>query len=150
MKTPKSEGPTGGPHRRLLIPCLFLLMTLSVLAAPFRDKIITFKQPDGTTVQLIGSGDEFYAVFETLDGYTVVFDPARKAYCFAQLGSDGQLVSSGVQVQVGPAAAPGVPLHLRAAPAIRQQQNLAALPALGRGHGCRGALASSKSRPPSG
>ncbi len=91
-------------------------------AAPF-SKQITFKQPDGTAVQLWGRGDEFYAVFETLDGYTVVFDQGLKAYCYARASADAsQLVSTGVQVQNGAGAALGLQPHLRLSPeAVRQQ-----------------------------
>ena len=40
------------------------------MASPFIGKTFTFTQPDGTTIQLRGWGDQHYAVFETLDGYT--------------------------------------------------------------------------------
>ncbi len=106
----------------LLTSFLLLLAALALPAAPFRDLAISFKQPDGTQIEIRGSGDEFYAVFETLDGYTVVFDPVLKAYCFAQSGGDGQLASSGVEVQRGDPAALGLSRHLRVDPAIRQEQ----------------------------
>ena len=111
-----------GWRRVLLAGFLLLLAALALPAAPFRDRAISFKQPDGTQIEIRGSGDEFYAVFETLDGYTVVFDPALKAYCFAQLGGDGQLVSSGVEVQRGDAAGLGLSKHLRVDAAIRLEQ----------------------------
>ncbi|HEV2208313.1 MAG TPA: M6 family metalloprotease domain-containing protein [Verrucomicrobiae bacterium] len=105
-----------------------LLVLLSVVwvarGAPF-SKRIEFRQPDGTTVVLWGQGDEFYAVFETLDGYTVVFDAAQRAYCYARLSADGtQLLSTGTQVQNGNGPALGLPPHLRLpATTIRQQVN---------------------------
>ena len=34
---------------------------------------------------LWGQGDEFYAVFETLDGYTVIFNQQTRAYEYAGL-----------------------------------------------------------------
>ena len=37
-----------------------------LLGAPF-EKVIQFTQPDGAVIDLWGKGDEFYAVFETLD-----------------------------------------------------------------------------------
>ena len=55
-----------------------LWIASSVWAAPFA-KRIPFVQPDGTAIELWGQGDEFYAVFETLDGYTVVYDQDRKS-----------------------------------------------------------------------
>ena len=46
------------------------------MAARFDGQIFTFTQPDGTPIQLRGWGDQYYAVFETLDGYTVAKNPA--------------------------------------------------------------------------
>ena len=109
-------------RRLLLTSFLFLLAGASLPAAPFRNLTTTFTQPDGTAIQVRGSGDEFYAVFETLDGYTVLCDPALKAYCFARLASDGQLVSTGVQIHQGDPVALGLTKHLRDDPAIRQEQ----------------------------
>ena len=91
-------------------------------AAPFHHLTIQFTQPDGTLIELRGSGDEFQAVFETLEGYTVLFDPVLKAYCFAQIGEGGQLVTSGVEVQRGDSATLGLSTHLRVNPTVRQEQ----------------------------
>ncbi len=69
-----------------------------VNAAPFA-KTVEYTQPNGETVQLWGQGDDFYAVFETLDGYTVLFDQALQAYVYAELNADGTaLLSTGVLV----------------------------------------------------
>ena len=80
-----------------------------------------FTQPDGTHIQLHGQGDEFSARFETLDGYTVVFDQAQKAYCFAQQDANGQLASTGVQVQRGNPAALGLAKGVRMSDEARKQ-----------------------------
>lgn len=73
---------------------LWLALFPTVLcSAPF-DEQVTFTQPDGQVIVLRGRGDEFQAVFETLDGYTVVFDPRRNAYGYALLAADGTLVPS--------------------------------------------------------
>ena len=56
--------------------------------------------------ELHGHGDEFSARFETLDGYTVIFDQKQKAYCFARQDADGQLISTGAQVQRGGSGRP--------------------------------------------
>jgi len=122
MKTPQPRGLILKLRRLLLSSLLLLLAALSSPAAPFHDLPISFTQPDGTVIKVRGSGDEFYAVFETSDGYTVICDPALKAYCFALLASDGQLVSSGVQIHQGDPAALGLTKHLRVDPAIRQEQ----------------------------
>ncbi|WDP90735.1 MAG: M6 family metalloprotease domain-containing protein [Desulfobacter sp.] len=57
-------------------------------------KIRTFPQKNGNDIQLRVFGDEFYARYETLDGYTVVYDTNLDLYCYA-LPAKGQLVSSG-------------------------------------------------------
>jgi len=41
------------------------------MATPFIGQVFTFKQPDGSTIELRGWGDQFYAVLKTLDAYTV-------------------------------------------------------------------------------
>lgn len=66
----------------ICVPCCLALLACQALrAAPFRNLPTPFTQPDGTRIELRGWGDEFYAVFETTDGYTVVFDQGVKAYC---------------------------------------------------------------------
>ena len=87
---------------RLLAMAILLAwgMAASLVAAPF-DRQISFTQPDGTPIQLHGKGDEFAAVFETLDGYTVVFDQGQRAYCYARQAANGELASTGTQVQLG-------------------------------------------------
>ncbi len=84
-----------------------------VEAAPFARKI-PFVQPDGTSIVLWGQGDEFRAIFETLDGYSVVFDKTARAYRYARLSSDGRaLESTGVLVGKGDPLALGLAKHLR-------------------------------------
>ncbi|MDO8683931.1 MAG: M6 family metalloprotease domain-containing protein, partial [Armatimonadota bacterium] len=95
---------------------LTLLTAATVQAAPFA-KRIQFEQPNGERIELWGQGDEFYAVFETLDGYTVVFDSATKAYYYAKLSADGNdLLSTGLQVGQGDPTTLGLTPHLRANP----------------------------------
>jgi len=58
------------------------------MATPFSGKTFTFTQPDGTKIQVRGRGDQHYAVFETLDGYTVVKNPSTGFFEIAQLSND--------------------------------------------------------------
>ena len=58
------------------------------MASPFFGKTFTFTQPDGTQFEVRGWGDQHFAVFETLDGYTVVKNPNTGFYEIAQLSSD--------------------------------------------------------------
>jgi M6 family metalloprotease-like protein len=59
------------------------------MATPFSGKTFTFTQPDGTKIQVRGWGDQHYAVFETLDGYTVVKNPNTGFFEIAQLSNNG-------------------------------------------------------------
>src|SRR5262245_38230759 len=59
-------------------------MSTSFSGAPF-----TFTQPDGSKLQVRGWGDQHYAVFETLDGYTVTKNPATGFWEVAQRSEDG-------------------------------------------------------------
>jgi M6 family metalloprotease-like protein len=83
------------------------------VAAPFA-KTISFTQPDSTVIELWGEGDEFHAVFETLDGYTVVFNPRVKAYEYAERTPGGDdLVPSGLLVGRDLPAKRKIEKHLR-------------------------------------
>ena len=55
----------------------------------FREKEFTFTQPDGSQITVKGWGDQFHAVFETPDGFTVVKDPVTGFYQYASLAEDG-------------------------------------------------------------
>ena len=59
------------------------------MATPFQGKTFTFTQPDGSKIKLRGWGDQHYAVFETLDGFTVVKNPSTGFYEIAQRSDDG-------------------------------------------------------------
>lgn len=111
--------------KRLLfqaVAALLLVGAWAVLGAPFA-KQFHFTQPDGTRITLWGQGDEFYAVFETLDGYTVRFNQQIQAYEYAQLSTDGdQLLSTGVVVGQGDPVALGFKQHVRINPEAVQRQ----------------------------
>ena len=81
--------------------------------APF-ERTVSFTQPNGTAIELWGKGDEFHAVFETLDGYTVVFAPETKAYYYAALSADGtELIPTAWQAGAADPATLGLAKHLR-------------------------------------
>ena len=109
----------------LLLTSVILLVESergTVRAGPFADQY-TFTQPDGTRIVLWGEGDDFSAVFETLDGYTVMFDPKSKAYFYARLNAAAdELVSTGVQVGLGDPSQLGLALHLRLNPVVAKAQ----------------------------
>ncbi|MHC4215312.1 MAG: M6 family metalloprotease domain-containing protein, partial [Planctomycetota bacterium] len=64
------------------------------MASPFINKRFTFTQPDGTKFEVRGWGDQHFAVFETLDGYTVVKNPNTGFFEIAQVSNDGTMLES--------------------------------------------------------
>lgn len=62
------------------------------MSSPFSGKTFTFTQPDGSRFEVRGWGNQHYAVFETLDGYTVVKNPATGFYEIARLSGDGNML----------------------------------------------------------
>ncbi len=80
---------------------------------------IILEQEKGDPVNLIVTGDEFYARIETRDGYTVVYDNEHGLYCYATL-VDGRFRSSEIPLNKRPA--PGTRKHLQESPAVRAEK----------------------------
>lgn len=76
-------------------------------------------QSRGDPVSLRIFGDEFYARYETEDGYTTVYDSARRCYCYATLAG-GRLTSTGVPLHKHIPA--GLSRHLQEEPSIRREK----------------------------
>jgi len=112
---------------RLNIKAVLLVWVIAcaatiVQAAPFA-KTIQFDQPDGTQISLWGQGDDFFAVFETTDGYTVTYDPAQKTYYYAAVSNDGtQLLATNLEVGKGDPKSLGLAQHLRITKEAAAQQ----------------------------
>jgi M6 family metalloprotease-like protein len=70
------------------------------MSAIFGENLI-FQQEKGSDVELVVFGDEFYARYQTKDGYTVVYDPDCGLYCYAIL-LNGQFASSGIPISKRP------------------------------------------------
>src|SRR5262245_9279346 len=92
----------------------------------------TFFNPDGSEIKVRGWGNQFAAVFETLDGYTVVKDPASGYFHYAVLSEDGgELLPSGTRVRAERPQQLRVRQHLRVNPEAARQQARAAKAASG-------------------
>jgi len=76
-------------------------------------------QHTGDDVQLKIIGDEFYARYETLDGYTVLYDKNYGGYCYALLAA-GRFVSSGIPI--GKPQPAGMSKHLKEVPNVRNEK----------------------------
>ena len=77
----------------------------------------TFYNPDGSEIKVRGWGSQFSAVFETLDGFTIVQDPESGFFHYAILSEDGtKLLPSGTLVGTLPPQQLPIPRHLRLTP----------------------------------
>ena len=74
---------------------------------------LTFGQTKGPDVRLKVFGDELYARYEDLNGFTVVYDQGRGQFCYARLAA-GLFVSTGVPLDRPPPA--GIVRHLQELP----------------------------------
>jgi hypothetical protein len=80
---------------------------------------VTLGQARGLDVKLIVYGDEFYARYETPEGYAVIYDEPRGLFCYASL-REGRFVSSGVPLAAPPP--PAAVRHAEEAPAVRLEK----------------------------
>lgn len=93
------------------------------MPTPYSGDLFTIANPDGSETQLRGFGNQFGAVFESIDGYTVVADPASGDFTYADLAPDRSgLTSTGVTVGSVDPQTLGVPIHVRPPPAVAKQQ----------------------------
>ena len=74
---------------------------------------LTFGQTKGPDVRLKVFGDELYARYEDLNGFTVVYDQGRGQFCYARLAA-GLFVSTEVPLDRPPPA--GIVRHLQKSP----------------------------------
>lgn len=85
-------------------------------------EVLTFGQADGTEVRLKVLGDEHYARYETVDGFTVVYDSEYGRYCYARLAA-GVLTSTGVSASEAPPA--GLVRHLQESASVVEAKSRA-------------------------
>src|SRR6266581_569947 len=93
------------------------------MSVPFVKEAFTFRNPDGSSVDVLGWGDQDYAVFESLDGFTVIEDPNTGYYHYARLSDDrSELLPTGMRAGADDPRSLGLEQHLRAHPqAIRER-----------------------------
>ena len=84
------------------------------MSMPFFGKQFTFRQPDGTELDVRGWGNNERALFETLDGFTLIKDPVTGYYQYAAVNAAGDdLVATGFQAGVVSAETLGLAPNLR-------------------------------------
>ncbi len=106
---------------RRFVPATILGLLVSIAVVPSAShgdpvvaEVFQVTQADGTSVDVRVWGDEFYRLVESLDGYTLVRDPATEATCYARLSADGHdLVSTGVPVRATVPAGLDLEPHIR-------------------------------------
>jgi hypothetical protein len=79
-------------------------------------ELLTFSQEKGPDIRLRVYGDEFYARYEAVDGYSVIYDQELGRFVYALL-QEGRFVSSGIDLAKGPPA--GVSPHLEESNEVR-------------------------------
>ncbi len=82
-------------------------------------EVLAFSQENGPEIRLRVFGDEFYARYETEEGYTVIYDESLGKFAYALL-KDGHLVSSGVDLSARPPA--GLEKHLEESGEVRREK----------------------------
>lgn len=80
---------------------------------------LTFKQEKGPDVRLVVIGDEHYAQYETIDGYTVIYDHDKGLYCYA-ITEYGRFISTGIPMNVAPP--PELRRHITESEVVRQEK----------------------------
>ena len=76
---------------------------------------IVLEQEQGNSVNLIVTGDEFYARLESPQGYTVVYDNKLGLYCYATL-VNGRFKSTEIPLHKRPSV--GTKKHLQESPSV--------------------------------
>lgn len=83
--------------KKIVTILICLLSVFSLHAAPFNGQIQSFKQPDGSMVDVRLFGNEFYMRAEGLDEYTLIRDTQSGWICYANLSPDKTtLISTGI------------------------------------------------------
>ena len=98
------------------------------MAVPYRGEEFAFFNPDGSRVRVRGWGNQFAAVFETLDGYTVVKNPESGFFEYATLTPNLQaLAPAGARLGTADPESLGIPQHVRVSQSAARAEALDAL-----------------------
>jgi M6 family metalloprotease-like protein len=82
---------------------------------PFYGKEFEFIQPDGSAIKVKGWGNQYHAVFESIDGFTVVKNPETGFYEYAKPSMDNRGVKAmGHRIGTVDPKALGIEKHIRA------------------------------------
>ena len=97
----------------------FLVLLLSSFSRGYSAYLVnipqTIKQPDGTILHCLGSGDEFYSWLHDSLGYTIVKNPQTGYYVYALSDASGGIVASNHVVGIADPVALGLSVNVRIA-----------------------------------
>ena len=79
-------------------------------------ELMSFDQENGPEIELRVFGDEFYARYETEEGYTAIYDEDLGLFTYARL-KDGRFLSSGLDLSRSPP--PDLEKHLEESDEVR-------------------------------
>lgn len=99
----------------------FLVLTPApVHAAPITDVPVTVTQPNGVTLHLFASGDEYYNWLHDVNGYTIIQDPVTGYYVYADL-TNGELFPTKFVVGETDPASKGLRPYINISPAQKEE-----------------------------
>ncbi len=107
------------------------------MSFPFFGEEFTFTQPDGSQITVRGYGDQHFAVFETLDGYTVTRNPLTGFFDYAALSPDAvEFRATGIPAGAADPAAAGLGRRLRISAAAARAKALSGYHLMGQSRRC--------------
>ena len=82
----------------VLAGLVLVLASLSAQAGvTYQNQTYDYKQPNGEVLKVRVDGNSYYAEERTADGSLIVYDAAKRGFCYAEVNAAGdQLVSTGV------------------------------------------------------
>ena len=83
-------------------------------------ELLNFSQENGPDVRLRVFGDEHYARYEDIDGYSVIYDNTQGQFCYADLAGN-HFISTAVPLDEPPPAR--IVRHLQESPAVRRAKS---------------------------
>jgi hypothetical protein len=90
----------------------------SRMVGVFCEKVF-LAQANGPEAELVVSGTELYATYQTPEGFPAIYDDALGLFCYARL-AEGKFQSTGVPVTAPPP--PGVERHATESDSVRMQK----------------------------
>jgi M6 family metalloprotease-like protein len=96
---------------RHLMIAVFILFSVALFGARIMNTPVTIHQPDGTAIDCLSSGDEFFNYYHDYDGFTIIQD--QDGYFYYAINDGDLVVPSAYRVgSVNPAMV-GIQKHVR-------------------------------------